>query len=109
MTAAVDQETEMMNIRLKTRDRGVSYLVVMRCTDKNDGSFSWYIEGSARPDFPEENLGDSPPEKQDCIVFKCLLFTGPFSKRGHGERVGGRGKVGVGGIKGLAQEIVFTI
>lgn len=45
-----------------------SYLVIVRCTHKDDRTISRDIEGTSGTYFSEENLGDDSPEHQRSFI-----------------------------------------
>ena len=55
-----------------------THLVVVRRTDKDDGTIVRDIESTSWPDLAEEDVGDGLPEEQSCLVDEVRMLGNNF-------------------------------
>ena len=62
-----------MSLVLSRRVSG-AHLIIMRCSNEYDRSFSRDVESTAWTDFSEEDVGNCPPKEQSGVVNKVVVL-----------------------------------
>lgn len=50
------------------RKKDCTCLITVRCSDKNNRTLSWNVEGASRTNLPKEYASDHMPEEQGSLI-----------------------------------------